>query len=194
MTALRGLAGEYARYALAGTAPYGAPHDAGHGAPVWAAWYVGWSLIVLFPDGLLALLLLLFPDGRLLTRRWRAVAWAAAGLAGFFLVLTWLTPEPVSIGGGVPDLPNPTAVAHLSRWLYGSVGGRGAAAAQVVRLGRGREPGPGGRAAAGAFLRHRRAGGLRPGRRVAQQCAPDPRQRGWLRDQPDGQERAGADR
>ena len=43
MTALRGLAGEYARYALA------APHHPGHPGGVWAAWYVGWSLILLFP-------------------------------------------------------------------------------------------------------------------------------------------------
>ena len=43
VTALRGLAGEYARYALA------APHHPGHPGGVWAAWYVGWSLILLFP-------------------------------------------------------------------------------------------------------------------------------------------------
>jgi hypothetical protein len=71
VTALRGLAGEYTRYALAGPS---------HASAVWAAWYVNWSLIVLFPDGLLTLLLLLFPDGRPLTRRWWAVFWSAAGL------------------------------------------------------------------------------------------------------------------
>ena len=43
VTGLRGLAGEYARYALAG------PHHPGHPGGVWAAWYVGWSLILLFP-------------------------------------------------------------------------------------------------------------------------------------------------
>ena len=42
VTALRGLAGEYARYALAG------PHHLGHPGGVWAAWYVSWSLILLF--------------------------------------------------------------------------------------------------------------------------------------------------
>jgi hypothetical protein len=47
VTAVRGLAGEYARYALAG------PHHPGHPGGVWAAWYVGWSLTLLFPDGAL---------------------------------------------------------------------------------------------------------------------------------------------
>src|ERR1700760_1213564 len=71
VTALRGLAGEYARYAQAG------PHHPGHPGALWAAWYVGWSLTLLFPDGILAFLLLLFPDGRPLTRRWLAVFWGA---------------------------------------------------------------------------------------------------------------------
>ena len=66
IAALRGAAGQYALYALA------RPHHPGHPGGVWAAWYVAWALIVLFPDGLLAFLLLLFPDGRLLSRRWRA--------------------------------------------------------------------------------------------------------------------------
>ena len=83
VTALRGLAGEYARYALAG------PHHPGHPGGVWAAWYVGWSLIVLFPAGLLTYLLLLFPDGRPLTRRWWVVFWCAVGTCGTFLVMKY---------------------------------------------------------------------------------------------------------
>jgi hypothetical protein len=113
VTALRGLAGEYTRYALAG------PSQA---SAVWAAWYVNWSLIVLFPDGLLTLLLLLFPDGRPLTRRWWAVFWSAAGLAAAFLVVTWLAPVPVKLGGGLPEMPNPTGLRHLSPRLYGPFG------------------------------------------------------------------------
>ena len=117
MTSLRGLAGEYARYALAG------PHHLGHPGGVWAAWYVGWSLIVLFPAGQLTFLLLLFPDGRPLTRRWWAVFWGAAGLSGAFLVMTWLAPVPVKLGGGLPNVPNPTAIRGLSHLLYGVLGG-----------------------------------------------------------------------
>ena len=66
---------------------------------MWAAWYVGWSLIVLFPAGLLTFLLLLFPDGRPLTRRWWVVFWCAVGTCGTFLVITWLAPLPITLGG-----------------------------------------------------------------------------------------------
>jgi hypothetical protein len=117
VTGLRGLAGEYARYALAG------PHHPGHPGGVWAAWYVNWSLILLFPAGQLTFLLLLFPDGRPLTRRWWAVFWGAAGLSGAFLVMTWLAPVPVKLGGGLPNVPNPTAIRGLSHLLYGVLGG-----------------------------------------------------------------------
>ncbi len=112
VTSLRGLAGEYALYALAG------PHHPGHPGGVWAAWYVGWSLTLLFPDGVLTLLLLLFPDGRPLTRRWWAVFWAAAGLAASFVVITWLLPAPINLGGGLPKVPNPTAIRGLNHLLY----------------------------------------------------------------------------
>ena len=39
---------------------------------------MGWSLTLLFPDGIFTFLLLLFPDGRPLARWWWAVFWAAA--------------------------------------------------------------------------------------------------------------------
>jgi hypothetical protein len=115
VTALRGLAGEYARYALAG------PHHPGHPGGVWAAWYVGWSLNVLYPDGILTFLLLLFPDGRPVTRRWRAVFWGAAGLAAIFVVITWLDPKPVSVSG-LRTVPDPTGVPSLRHLLYGALG------------------------------------------------------------------------
>ena len=115
VTALRGVAGEYARYAQAG------PHHPGHPGGVWAAWYVAWSLTLLFPDGILTFLLLLFPDGRALTWRWWAVFWAAAGMSVLFLVITWLDPAAVSVGG-LRDVPNPTGLRGLPRPLYGVVG------------------------------------------------------------------------
>jgi hypothetical protein len=61
----------------------------GNGVPDWigetAAWYgdVSWILVIL-PAA--TFLLLLFPDGRLLSPRWRAVAWGAgAGIALLFV-------------------------------------------------------------------------------------------------------------
>jgi hypothetical protein len=50
-----------------------------------AAWYgdISWIPFILVPS---TFLLLLFPDGRLLSRRWRPVAWCAAGgIAGIFV-------------------------------------------------------------------------------------------------------------
>ena len=63
-----------------------------------AAWYaeLSWIPWILVPT---TFLLLLFPDGRLLSRRWRPVAWCAAlGMAGGF-VTEGLHP------GHIPDYP-----------------------------------------------------------------------------------------
>jgi hypothetical protein len=75
---------EYGVYALV-TAPGALP------AGVWAAWFGAWArgiggfFMVLF-------LLLLFPTGRLPTRRWRVVVWAALGYIALFTLVSWLSP------------------------------------------------------------------------------------------------------
>ena len=74
VTSARGVAGEYALHVLAGSGAAGTARP----AVVWGLWFVGWSLILLFPGGVLMFLLLLFPDGRLLGPRWRAVGWGSA--------------------------------------------------------------------------------------------------------------------
>jgi signal transduction histidine kinase len=66
VSALQGLADQYARYALV-THP-GAPGG------IWALWLDSWVIALVFPTGALALLLLLFPDGHLPSRRWRPLA------------------------------------------------------------------------------------------------------------------------
>jgi hypothetical protein len=101
VTGARALAGEYALYALAGPS-----HPA---AAVWAAWFLGWALTLLFPGGVITFLLLLFPDGRPLTARWWTVGWLAAGLSGVYLLIIWITPGPVEVTG-LPSVPNPTGV------------------------------------------------------------------------------------
>jgi hypothetical protein len=78
------LALEYGVYALV-SAPGALP------AGVWAAWFGAWArgiggfFMVLF-------LLLLFPTGRLPSRRWRVVAWAAVGYVVLFTLVSWLSP------------------------------------------------------------------------------------------------------
>jgi hypothetical protein len=101
VTAARALAGEYALYALGGQSH---PETA-----VWAAWFIGWSLTLLFPGGVITFLLLLFPNGRPLTARWWVVGWLVAGLSGVYLLIIWLAPGPVEVTG-LPSVPNPTGL------------------------------------------------------------------------------------
>jgi hypothetical protein len=112
VAACRGLAGEYALHTLTGTAR----PEAG----VWAAWFVGWALTLLFPGGVLLFLLLLFPDGRPVTPRWRAVGWLGVGLSAVVVVIDWLAPGVITLGSGLPSVPNPTG---LRAWSHVSRGG-----------------------------------------------------------------------
>ena len=141
VTAARALAGEYALHALAGPS---------HPPPgVWTAWFVGWSLYLLFPGGLLTFLLLLFPGGRPLTARWWAVGWAAAGLGTISVVLIWLAPTPITVDG-LPSLPNPTALRGSIRIpATGPFGGGTWVLSGVCLL----------LAAASLFVRYRRSAG-----------------------------------
>jgi hypothetical protein len=106
VSACRGLAGEYALHTLTGT---GRPEPG-----VWAAWFVGWALTLLFPRGFLLFLLLLFPDGRPVTPRWWAVGWLAAGLSAVYLAVDWLVPGSITSGPRFPSVPNPTGLRALS--------------------------------------------------------------------------------
>ena len=81
-----------------------------HGTSQWlgeaAAWYgtLSWMPFILIPC---TFVLLLFPDGRLLSPRWRWVAWSAgAGLAGVF-VTTGVAPGPLE---DYPWLDNPYGI------------------------------------------------------------------------------------
>jgi hypothetical protein len=97
--ALGNLANAYASYWLDG-------HAASEGLAKAGAAYasLGWMPEVLVP---ITFLLLLFPDGRLLTPRWRPVAWCAAlGIAGAF-VTTGLNPGPLE---DFPQIQNPFGI------------------------------------------------------------------------------------
>jgi hypothetical protein len=102
-----------------------------------AAWYgdLSWIPFILMPA---TFLLLLFPNGRLLTPRWRPIAWCAAlGIAGI-LVTTGLTAGPLE---DYPQLMNPYGVTSsvldpltgLS-FLILIVGIGGSAASLIVRF------------------------------------------------------------
>src|SRR3712207_6466028 len=74
---------------------------------------VSWFSAVVFPVIPLtfALMLLLFPGGRLPSRRWRVVAWAAVAGAGLWVFSIAVGPEVSA--GLVTDLANPTGIEGL---------------------------------------------------------------------------------
>ena len=86
---------QYARYAIV-TNPGSLPLGAAAGWFAFWTWMPSISLLVTF-------LLLLFPDGRLLSRRWRPVAWLAC--AGIGLVV-------VGAAGGAAALSGPELVSE----------------------------------------------------------------------------------
>jgi hypothetical protein len=70
---------------------------------------ISWMPFILLPA---TFLLLLFPDGRLLSRRWRKIAWCAAlGIAGSF-VSGCLKPGPIP---DFPQVTNPLGVSQSWR-------------------------------------------------------------------------------
>jgi hypothetical protein len=128
------LAHSFAEFWLAGK---GGPEALGKAAALYAE--LSWMPFILMP---VTFLLLLFPDGRLLSRRWRVVAWSAAlGIAGTF-VADGLKP------GEIPDFPqlmNPIGVDHPLRDLLEGIsalavliGIFGSSASLIVRYRRSR--------------------------------------------------------
>ncbi len=74
-------------------------------------WIPGYALLAIFIP-------LLFPNGRLLTRRWRIVAWLGAGW--MLLSITWIIvyPGPLPNNG---DIENPFGVEALSGMIVGGL-------------------------------------------------------------------------
>jgi MFS family permease len=96
------LAEEYAKYTLVtspGSLPFGFA----------AAWMTNWlwAPSVVLPT---TFLLLLFPDGHLASRRWRPVAWLAAGILATVLVANALAPGPLD---SFPRFANPLGIDLL---------------------------------------------------------------------------------
>ena len=96
---------------------------------------VSWIPFVLIPG---TFLILLFPDGRLLSRRWRPVAWSAAVGIGGALVTTALTPGPLedfpqltNPYGWTSPLLNPLAGVSFALLFAASIG---SAASAIVRF------------------------------------------------------------
>jgi hypothetical protein len=102
------LAEEYAKYALVtspGSLPFGL-------AAAWATNWL-WAPSVVLPT---SLLLLLFPDGQLPSRRWRPVAWTAAGILATVMVANALVPGPLN---SFSQFANPLGIDLLASVLNG---------------------------------------------------------------------------
>jgi signal transduction histidine kinase len=130
--ASRVAAAEYASQAIA---------SPGMPAAAWAAWLTNWNLSLIFPAGCFLFIVLLFPNGRLLSRRWRVVAWAAVLLTAYGLLVLWLDPTPISFVGtrGTRAFSNPTGLHGFPvTWENGGfvsyVGGLAVLAAAAVSL------------------------------------------------------------
>jgi signal transduction histidine kinase len=93
---------EYWRYALAQEPPL--PGAA------WARWLSDWLWAVLLSVPLV-FVPLFFPDGRLPSRRWRPLAWFAAGYVAFAVLTFALDPNPSG------RLPNPVGVEAVEPFV-----------------------------------------------------------------------------
>ena len=134
---LGGTASQYARYAAI-TNPGALPGAA------WALWVYTWSGAFVYPAGAATLTFLLMPDGRLPSRRWRAVAVTAACVTAAIVVVTALAPGSNTGPDNRPKLDNPAGLAALAGmtntplqavlWLAGLAVGLVAAAAPIVRM------------------------------------------------------------
>jgi LPXTG-motif cell wall-anchored protein len=106
------LASEYSVYAYT-TRPGSLP------GAILAAWYGSWPWWLVFA---LALVFtpLLFPTGRLLSPRWRPVAWLAGAVTAALMMLTAFEANLGTIGGQV--IANPIGVAWVANPQTGAVG------------------------------------------------------------------------
>jgi len=107
------VAGEYSQYAYvtrSGGLPFG----------VVAAWYLAWAAFLVF--GLtFTYLLLLFPTGRLLSPRWRPIAWLAGIQITAASVLAALQPT-LPLEGQGRTIANPIGISGLPHPEQGAVG------------------------------------------------------------------------
>jgi hypothetical protein len=131
---LSALSHSFADYWLAGK---GGPEALGKASALYGS--LSWMPFILMPA---TFLLLLFPDGRLLSPRWRAIAWCAAlGIAGAF-VAEGLKPGKIE---DFPQIMNPLGVSHPLRDLLEGlsalavvIGVVGSSASLIVRFRRSR--------------------------------------------------------
>jgi hypothetical protein len=133
--ALQAFATQYAIYGLL-TDPGALPGAA------WLAWISSWLTIPAIFSAFAALLLL-FPTGRLLSPRWRPVAWMMAGWIGGVAVGNFTYPPDSYLGVEAPVRPGVAAGQIMNTigglaWLLATLAIPAAAASLVIRFRRSR--------------------------------------------------------
>jgi two-component system NarL family sensor kinase len=76
----------------------------------WAAWLSGWIINPVFPAGGFMFVLLLFPSGRLLSPRWRTLAWTGVVFTALMLLITIPNDYPISVAPNLRSVANPIGV------------------------------------------------------------------------------------
>jgi signal transduction histidine kinase len=89
-------------------------HQSPYNVGVWSDWVTNWLGALLFPAGLVAVLMMLIPTGRLPSPRWRPVVWTALVIAGGLAVGLMFDPATMKNATGVPAVSNPLGARSLS--------------------------------------------------------------------------------
>ena len=119
-------------------------HQSSHDVGVWSEWVINWLGGLLFPAGLVAVMMMLIPTGRLPSPRWRPVLWTALVIAGVLVVGLMFDPAMMKNASGVPAAANPLSIRALSLlsnsglativWVAALACGVVAASAPLVRF------------------------------------------------------------
>lgn len=88
-------------------------HDGPHKLGVWSEWVINWLGGLVFPAGLATIMILLIPNGRLPSRRWRAMLFSAPIIEGVLAFTQMFGPAAMKNAAGVPSVANPLGMRGL---------------------------------------------------------------------------------
>ncbi|HEX4578837.1 MAG TPA: histidine kinase [Candidatus Dormibacteraeota bacterium] len=111
--AIHALSGEYAIHGLLAS-----PELPGTD---WSAWLSGWIIDLVFPAGGFMFVLLLFPSGRLLSPRWRILAWTGVVFSALLVVITIPNDYPITVAPNLRSVANPIGVSGFVSSVLGSL-------------------------------------------------------------------------
>ena len=87
----------------------------------WAAWVSNWVINLVFPCGILLLIVVLFPNGQLVSPRWRWLIAAAALFTALLLLITLPTDYPILVAPNLRPVSSPIAISGISSTFLGSL-------------------------------------------------------------------------